>query len=105
MSSQARVVKYHTHRGVYTCILKEGNKYASFVTVDSFPLALKRIRLGDSEFKYIDEYPDMPLVKAVKTMMFVGNVRGINNNALAFLKDILSELKADVTVIKQEDMK
>lgn len=107
-TTKARVVKYRTHRGVYTCVVKEGNKYASFVCIDDFPIRLQKELLkptnGKPETYYMDEYPEYPLVRACKTMLFIGNRRGITDAAKDFLEDILKELKQDVKVITATDI-
>jgi hypothetical protein len=108
MTTKAKVMKYHTYRGIYTAVVREGNKYVSFIIVDSFPLSLKRFdkttKDGMKELTYMDEMHEYPLVKAVKTMLGIGKFRGINNGARKFLEDILEELNAEVNTIKQEDM-
>ena len=108
MTTKARVVKYRTHRGVYTAVVKDGSKWLTYCTIDDFPIKLYREPIkpvnGRSEAYYMDNYDEYPLVKAVKTMLFVGSIRGINENAKKFLEDILVELKVDVKTIKPEDM-
>ncbi len=108
-TKEVRVVKYHTHRGIYTAIVKEGNKFAKFVTIDEFPIRLQRTPItvdrGRSELFYMDDMKEYPIIKAVKTMIYIGNVRGINKNASEFLESIAKELKFDTNTINKEDMK